>query len=76
MGGGVVKNRIEWSSVMIIAKLKEGEIFSFLQRRQSTLKGRVFKFLKREGKICFYSEKDSTKILECNWNRDIIKLCE
>jgi hypothetical protein len=65
--------KIDWGNTTIIAKLSKNDIFSFLHRGQSKVKGRTFVYIERIGKICYYSEIDSTKILETNWNRDIIK---
>jgi hypothetical protein len=68
--------KINFENTSIIAKLSKNDMFSFLQRRQSVVKGRTFVYIERIGKICYYSEINSTKILETNWNRDIIKKSE
>jgi len=65
--------KIDWENTTIIAKLSKKDLFTFLQNGQSKVKGRTFVYIERIGKICYYSEIDSTKILQTNWNRDVIK---
>ena len=66
--------KINWENTTIIAKLSKNDLFSFLQHRQSKVKGRTFIYIERIGEMCYYSEIGKPKVLQTNWNRDIIKL--
>lgn len=64
---------MNYENIMIIVKLSKGDNFSFYQRRQNIIKGRIFSYIERIGKVCYYSELNSNEILQTNWNREIIK---
>ena len=63
--------KIDWSQVCIIAHLKEGDKFHFIQHRQTHIKGREWTYIKRNGLKCFYVDENG-KEHDCSWKRDVI----
>ena len=68
------RNKIDWTKTTIIGKLNTDDEFYFLQHRQSYIKGRKFKFIRRDGKTCYYSEPNSKNELNVNWTQNVIKI--